>query len=366
MPHMGTSALTELWNRIKNNFSLKSETVKDITRSGLTFTVTRANGTTFTFDQQDNNTWQANTASQDGYVTSGSGQANKVWKTDSNGIPSWRDDDNTTYDIMTGSTESSAGKSGLVPEPSSGSTERYLRSDGTWKEISSKNYVTKYRADSMSVTGRNIALETAEPYSTNVTVDSSISEDIYSISEWGKRELKQRNNTSSESNSTTKLTVSFNWKGTGGDDFNTENVADASFRLKILIWYTDEIQLGEVSTNAINGSYIASGYHSEVKDIYISSVISVPYKFMNVAVSLTGGKSDFTFTISDLKVEFGDSATDWTPAPEDSSDYASVKSFALLAYPVGSIYMSVNAISPSEIFGGVWEQITGKFLLAAK
>ena len=37
-------------------------------------------------------TWQANTASANGYVTAGSGHANKVWKTDADGVPGWRDD----------------------------------------------------------------------------------------------------------------------------------------------------------------------------------------------------------------------------------------------------------------------------------
>lgn len=35
-----------------------------------------------------------------------------------------------------------------------------------------------------------------------------------------------------------------------------------------------------------------------------------------------------------------------------------------MVYPVGSIYMSVNATSPASLFGGTWEQIQDRFLLA--
>lgn len=34
-------------------------------------------------------------------------------------------------------------------------------------------------------------------------------------------------------------------------------------------------------------------------------------------------------------------------------------------YPVGSIYLSVNSTDPSALFGGTWERIKGRFLLAA-
>lgn len=36
-----------------------------------------------------------------------------------------------------------------------------------------------------------------------------------------------------------------------------------------------------------------------------------------------------------------------------------------LIYPVGSIYMSVNNVSPQTFLGGTWEQIQDRFLLSA-
>lgn len=34
-------------------------------------------------------------------------------------------------------------------------------------------------------------------------------------------------------------------------------------------------------------------------------------------------------------------------------------------YPVGSIYMSVSSTNPSTLFGGTWQKIEGRFILAA-
>lgn len=42
-----------------------------------------------------------------------------------------------------------------------------------------------------------------------------------------------------------------------------------------------------------------------------------------------------------------------------------IKDVLSLAHPVGSLYMSDDATSPAELFGGTWEQIKDKFILAA-
>ncbi len=44
---------------------------------------------------------------------------------------------------------------------------------------------------------------------------------------------------------------------------------------------------------------------------------------------------------------------------------ATVSAMLDKAYPVGSIYMSVNSTNPQTLFGGTWVQIKDKFLLAA-
>lgn len=44
---------------------------------------------------------------------------------------------------------------------------------------------------------------------------------------------------------------------------------------------------------------------------------------------------------------------------------ALVKRVLLCAHPVGCVYMSLDSTSPEVLFGGTWEQIEDRFLLAA-
>lgn len=54
-----------------------------------------------------------------------------------------------------------------------------------------------------------------------------------------------------------------------------------------------------------------------------------------------------------------------TRVQDQSSNDLNIEDIINIVYPVGSIYMSVNSTSPASLFGGTWERIKDRFLLAA-
>lgn len=53
-------------------------------------------------------------------------------------------------------------------------------------------------------------------------------------------------------------------------------------------------------------------------------------------------------------------------ATSDNARYVtsgSSETSALKAYPIGSIYMSVNSTNPKDLFGGTWQQLQNRFLV---
>jgi hypothetical protein len=53
------------------------------------------------------------------------------------------------------------------------------------------------------------------------------------------------------------------------------------------------------------------------------------------------------------------------PVRSVNGETGDVRVSPLAAYPVGSIYMSVNSTDPGTIFGGTWERLENRFLLGA-
>ena len=102
--------------------------------------------------EMDKNTWVANSATADGYVTKGQGQAGKVWKTDANGVPAWREDADTKVTSAANHYTPAADSSAALSANASSTT------NATWNSTS-------------LVTGVNLQRD-AKGHVTGVTVNS--------------------------------------------------------------------------------------------------------------------------------------------------------------------------------------------------
>lgn len=208
----------------------------------------------------------------------------------------------TTYSNMGGASTSSAGKSGLVPAPTAGAANRYLRSDGTWQVPPDTN------------TWRGIQ----NNLTSNSTTDS--------LSAAQGKELKTLVDKKADKNHSHSYLPLSGGAMTGYLDFGQTSTG--------------------LSWTCANGDIYHFRPYSPNNDFQLtrqnpSSKIG-EYGVFNVygdgGVGITA-ISYLSFTIGGVTRTL----LDWT-------------------YPVGSIYLSVDATSPAAKFGGTWTPIENVFL----
>ena len=82
--------------------------------------------------------------------------------------------------------------------------------------------------------------------------------------------------------------------------------------------------------------------------------------------TVENGVSKIVFTLGEPTITYAESITGkGNTVSGKASSGSAAGSSSLSAYPVGSIYLSVNETPPDHLFGGVWEQLKDTFLLAA-
>jgi hypothetical protein len=104
---------------------------------------TDASGNPAWRDDANDNTWKANSSTSEGYVASGSGQVNKVWKTDASGNPAWRDDANTWRPISS--------------TPTDGATTTSISSDWAFDNVKTSVPVNAVFTDTWNANSKTVA-----------------------------------------------------------------------------------------------------------------------------------------------------------------------------------------------------------------
>lgn len=125
-------------------------------------------------------------------------------------------------------------------------------------------------------------------------------------------------------------------------------------------------------TATISGLNYLNAYTFQARAIDKLSTVESNEQTRKTTPIFDWSEDDFNFNVNttvkgDLSVSGGVSATGALVADSVSANSIKLNSkdiFSLL-YPVGSVYISVNNTNPSTLFGGTWEQIKDKFLLAA-
>ena len=122
----------------------------------------------------------------------------------------------------------------------------------------------------------------------------------------------------------------------------------------------DTVDMGTITTSSTLSTVIPA---SDTKAYTLIATISDKIATTGATMALSNGAVPMDFLKGGKGVCFGATAT----KAGFGIEMAPVYGKAILDYsrPIGSYYISDNATSPASLFGGTWEQIKDKFILAA-
>ena len=163
-----------------SNYSTLANTVKSISISGKTITVTPGSGNAYTLTTQDTVYTHPTTAGNKHVPSGGSNGQFLGWSAD--GTAKWVNNPNTnTWTAMVGATSSSNGSVGYVNAvpPKDGYNTKYLRADGTWQVPPDHTYTVNNATLTIQKNGTTVKTFTANASSNvtcNITVPTKVSE----------------------------------------------------------------------------------------------------------------------------------------------------------------------------------------------
>ena len=129
--------------------------------------------------------------------------------------------------------------------------------------------------------------------------------------------------------------------------------------------------VSELNNEMIDGLNSKENVNNKVNDLDSSTT---HYPSCNAVKSVTDGKENVNNKVNTLNSSSSQyptcnavkSVTDAKANLNHSHSGRDIDDLFDLIYPVGSIYMTIASYNPAMLFGGSWQRIEGKFLLASQ